>query len=153
MTTTTTRGARRGAGALLPALLCAMLAATAATAETIRYDLGGEVEARIAQIQRWRATGTPVRIEGTCISACTLYLGLPNACVTPGAQLGFHGPRTRLLGIPLPRAEFERQTQIMAAYYPGAIRAWFMSEARMVTESYYVLSGSQAVAMGARACA
>lgn len=131
-------------GAILPG---------AAQAEVIRHDLGGDLDARVAQVEGLRATGTQVRIEGLCVSACTLYLGLPNACVMPGAQLGFHGPRTRLPGIPLPAADFERQTRVMAGYYPGAIRAWFMAEARMITtSSYFVISGAQAIDMGARGC-
>lgn len=140
-------------GALALALAAALGAAPAARAEVIRHDLGGDLDERVARVERLRAAGTPVRIEGTCVSACTLYLGLPAACVAPGARLGFHGPRTRLPGIPLPHADFERQTRVMASYYPGPIRAWFMAEARMVTESYYVISGAQAIAMGARACA
>lgn len=141
--------------ALLPGLLSAILglAAPPAAAEVIRHDLGGDLDQRVALVERLRAAGTPIRIEGTCVSACTLYLGLPNACVTPGAELGFHGPRTRLPGIPLPHADFERQTRVMAAHYPGAIRDWFMAEARMLTTArYYVLSGEQAIRMGARAC-
>lgn len=123
-------------------------------AEIVRRDMGGDLNQRVVQVEQMRAAGTPVRIEGLCVSACTLYLGLPNACVSPGAALGFHGPRTRLPGIPLPAADFERLTQVMANYYPGAIREWFMREARMLnTSDYYVLTGRQAISMGARQCA
>lgn len=153
------RGTRRRAGPVLSAVLLSALVLLSAVlpgrlaAEVIRHDLGGDLDQRVAQVERLRAAGTPVRIEGLCVSACTLYLGLPNACVTPGAELGFHGPRTRLPGIPLPHADFERQTRVMAGYYPGAIRDWFMTEARMLTtSSYYVLTGTQAIRMGARAC-
>lgn len=126
---------------------------TASRADIIRHDLGGDLAQRVTQVEELRRAGTPVRIEGVCVSACTLYLGLPNACVMPGAKLGFHGPRTRLPGIPLPHDDFEYQTRVMAGYYPGAIRDWFMTEARMLTTaSYYAISGAQAISMGARSC-
>lgn len=134
------------------ALLTGLMAATTATALDIRNDLGGAVSQRIAKIEHLRAAGTKIRIVGTCVSACTLYLGLPNTCVAPTAQLGFHGPSTRLKGIPLPRQEFERISRQMASYYPSRIRGWFMSQARMRTAGYYTLSGVEAIAMGARAC-
>lgn len=120
--------------------------------QVIRYDMGGDVEQRIAQIETLRANGTVVRIEGTCVSACTLYLGLPNACVVATAQLGFHGPRTSIPGLPLPREDFDRVTSMMATYYPGKIHDWYMAKGRMITQSYYAISGAQAVAMGARLC-
>ena len=150
------------AGSVISVLSCLVLAAGTALlpatafarsgVQVIRYDMGGDVEQRIREVERLRAEGTVVRIEGTCVSACTLYLGLPNSCVAANAQLGFHGPRTRIPGLPLPREVFERESGIMATYYPGQIRSWYMSEARMITESYYTISGTQAAAMGAHLC-
>lgn len=148
------RGHRRGGLVAVVSVILSLAALpSVATAEVIRHDLGGDLDQRVVQVEGLRASATPIRIEGLCVSACTLYLGLPMACVTPGAELGFHGPRTRLPGIPLPYADFERQTRVMASYYPGPIRDWFMAEARMLTtSSYYVLSGREAIRMGARAC-
>ena len=137
---------------LLGAVLFSLTNPGAALALDVRHDMGGVVSQRFNQIEQLRAAGTRVRILGTCVSACTLYLGLPNACVSPTARLGFHGPGTRLKGLPLPRQEFERISRQMAAYYPGQIRGWFMSEARLRTESYYTITGSQAIAMGAKPC-
>jgi hypothetical protein len=133
-------------------LTCLMIFAAPALAMDVRHDLGGSVKARLEQIRGLASRGTPVRIVGTCVSACTLYLGLPNACVMPDARLGFHGPTTRLRGIPLPREEFDRVSQQMAAHYPEPLRRWFLAEARMRTVGYVKISGRQAIAMGARAC-
>lgn len=127
-------------------------ASARATVQVVQYDLGGDVEGRIREVARLRAKGTQVRIEGICVSACTLYLGLPNSCVAASATLGFHGPATNIPGIPLPREDFERVSSTMATYYPGQIRTWFMSSARLITENYYTISGAQAVAMGAHGC-
>ena len=151
-------GTRRRLGALLPAfvriavVVISIASAGAAMALDIRNDMGGSVAQRIHNIENLRAVGTPVRILGTCVSACTLYLGLPNACVSPLASLGFHGPSTRLKGLPLSHDAFERVSRQMAAYYPAQMRKWFMEEGRLRTESYFVISGAQAIAMGARAC-
>lgn len=134
--------------------ICALLASAtgSATAMTITRDMGGSVRERIVQVSALSEKGTEVRIVGTCISACTLLLGVPTACVTPFAKLGFHGPSTRARGLPLPRAEFERVSAQMAALYPPQIRKWFMATARMTTGDYILISGRDAIAMGARAC-
>ena len=116
----------------------------------IWHDMGGGIEDRLRQMHLIGAQH--VEIRGECVSACTLFLGLPDVCVWPAAQLGFHGPRTALPGIPLPRREWERVTAEMAAEYPPAIREWFMVEARYHVTDYLVISGAQAIQMGARAC-
>ncbi|MFE3838667.1 hypothetical protein [Pseudogemmobacter sonorensis] len=143
------RGLRR---AVLAACVVLPLGAPPAPAFVVRHDLGGGVEERIRSVERLRAQGTRIRIEGICISACTLYLGLPQTCVSPSARLGFHGPSSSLPGLPLPRSEFERVSQTMASYYPAAMRRWFMSEARMITRDYYLISGHDAIALGAKSC-
>lgn len=123
-----------------------------ASALTVSRDYGGSVADRIAQVNALTRQGAEVRIVGTCISACTLLLGVPGACVSPSARLGFHGPSTRIKGLPLPRQEYERVSLQMAAFYPKAIGNWFLSDARQVTGDYIVITGAQAIAMGARAC-
>lgn len=124
-----------------------------AAAMDVRNDMGGSVRERLATIRALEAQQVPVRITGTCVSACTMYLGLSRACVTPQARLGFHGPSTRLRGMPLPAGEFERLSQEMARHYPPAIRAWFLSDARLVTGDYITITGAEAIRMGARPCA
>ncbi len=121
-------------------------------AMTVTRDMGGSVRDRIVQVKSLSQSGAQVRILGTCISACTLLLGVPNACVSPSARLGFHGPGTRQNGLPLPRAEYERVSLQMASLYPPQIRNWFMARARKITGDYIVISGRDAIAMGARAC-
>lgn len=134
-------------------LLCATTDLQARTkVQIIRADLGGDLAQRLVEVERLRALGTWVRIEGTCVSACTLYLGLPNTCVSHTARLGFHGPRTRIPGLPLPQPIFDQLSRQMASYYPPKIRDWFMAKARLVTQSTYQISGAEAVAMGARRC-
>lgn len=132
--------------------LALLTACGAGAVQVITTDMGGPLDQRFALIEDLRQRGEAVRITGDCMSACTLYLGLAQTCVAPAAQLGFHAPSTRLPGIPLTAAEFERQTQRMAAVYPAILRDWFLTEARYATQSVYVLTGAQLIAMGYPAC-
>lgn len=137
---------------LLAACVLTAAAAYPAKAMTVTRDLGGSVRERIALVDSLSAEGAEVRIVGTCISACTLFLGVPNACVAPSARLGFHGPSTRKRGLPLPRAEYERISLQMATFYPPKIGQWFLTTARKTTGDYILISGRDAIKMGARAC-
>lgn len=124
----------------------------AQSALIVRNDLGGSVEARLIMIAALRNEGRRIEIRGECASACTMYLGLPNACVSRAAQLGFHGPQSQYYGISLPPDEFEYWSRVMASYYPAPIALWFMSQARETTVGLITISGLQAIKMGAHAC-
>jgi hypothetical protein len=59
----------------------------------ITGDPGGAVIAYVERFLAARASGEPVIIDGPCLSACTLAIGiLPRGqvCATPKAVLGFH---------------------------------------------------------------
>ena len=64
----------------------AMGIATEGMARTITHDTGG----RITKFQRHFRIAIKAnvryRIKGTCLSACTIYLGLPYVCVYPGRR-------------------------------------------------------------------
>lgn len=113
---------------------------------TITYDMGGSIKDRVEEMQRLDG----VRIDGDCFSACTMYLGLPQTCVTPLARLGFHSPATRS-GLPLPREDWEVVTHLMAAQYPPALAKWYMDEGRYHRDPV-VISGDQAIALGVPKC-
>jgi len=118
----------------------------------IRQDSGGSVETRLRQIAQLRKAGTRIEIRGQCQSACTMFLGLPNACVARSSRLGFHGPQSQYYGISLPPDDFEYWSRVMADHYPQDIRAWFMDEARQTTMGLITITGADAIKMGARAC-
>jgi hypothetical protein len=116
-------------------------------------DLGGAVEERMRQVDRMRAQGQGAAIPyGRCISACTLYLGLPDTCVGRSAVFGFHGPSARTRGLGLPLGEFDRVSHAMANYYPEPVRSWYLSTARHIIGTYYQVSGAQLISMGFREC-
>ncbi len=124
----------------------------AQSALIVRNDLGGSVAERLTMIAALRNDGRRVEIRGQCASACTMYLGLPNACVSRASQLGFHGPESQFYGISLPPDEFEYWSRVMASNYPAPIARWFMAEARQTTMGIITISGAQAIKMGAQAC-
>src|SRR4249920_1304062 len=54
------------------------------------YDPGGDVSTYLTWFDRFAKTGTPVVLDGACISACTLFLAVfepDKICVTPRASL------------------------------------------------------------------
>ena len=84
------------------------------------------------------------------MSSCTMYLGLPNTCVSPSASFGFHGPRSGTTGRSLADTSAAR---LMASHYPPALRNWFLREGQYLQGNHVVtLSGHQLIAMGIRRC-
>jgi hypothetical protein len=68
-----------------------------ANALTITNDGGGLIPMYVAKMQRAAAIGERVIIDGNCLSACTMTLGIippQNVCATPRAVLGFHSAFT-----------------------------------------------------------
>ncbi len=126
--------------------------AQAQAIKIVRNDPGGSVESRLREIAQLRLAGTRVEIRGRCTSACTMLLGLPNACVAGSSRLGFHGPQSQYYGVSLAPDQFEYWSRVMADHYPAAMRAWFIKEARQTTMGVITISGTQAIKMGARAC-
>lgn len=119
-------------------------------AHVVTYDSGGSVMARYQEINEFRLKGTRVEVRGQCMSACTMYLGLPNTCVSPSAIFGFHGPRDAGQNQPMPNSF---AAKLMAAHYPGDLQAWFLAEAQYLPgNSVARLSGKQLISMGISRC-
>jgi hypothetical protein len=79
----------------------------------------------VERFEAARANGEPVIIDGACLSACTLAIGmLPRGqvCATPNAVLGFHAAwRPTANG---GRAKRQDVTQAMYEVYPANVREW-----------------------------
>lgn len=116
----------------------------------VRWDGGGMIGQRNSEIRNLRERGQRVELRGICLSACTMYLSLPNVCVAPSATLGFHGPTRG--GKSLPEDEFEHWSKMMAKNYREPLRSWYMSEARYRTNGYFEIGGKQIIAMGYPSC-
>jgi hypothetical protein len=91
----------------------------------ISDDVGGRIGTYVDFYTAARNSGERVVIDGVCLSACTLVLGLvprERICVTRRATLGFHaawmpGPN----GQPIPSAV---GTQVLWEVYPTSVRRW-----------------------------
>lgn len=116
----------------------------------VTADRGGYLAKRSDEITHLRAAGRRVEVRGTCLSACTMYLSLPNLCVTPDAVFGFHGPSQN--GTPLPQRDFDYWSMVMAANYNEPLRTWFMKKARFNTSGYYQVSGAKLIELGYKRC-
>src|SRR5215471_6291994 len=59
----------------------------------ITSDPGGQIGPYLQNLSSLRNSGERVVIDGPCLSACTMILGViprDHLCVTPRARLGFH---------------------------------------------------------------
>lgn len=97
--------------------------------KTIRNDKGGELVEYSLEVNKVEQKGTPVRIAGSCESACTLYLGLPNeqVCITPAATFHFHKPYGASPGV-------NRSAAIhMMGQYPYWVNDWLARQGGLQT--------------------
>ena len=110
---------------LLSAAVLASLVVPASATMRIAEDRGGQIGHYLQAFALVRSSGENVVIDGNCLSACTLVLGLiprSRMCATHNARLGFHAawmpgndgrPVTSALG-----------TQALWNIYPGSVRHW-----------------------------
>lgn len=109
----------------LTILALTLLGTLPANALVITNDPGGLIPMYVAKMQKAAAMGEHVIIDGNCLSACTMTLGIippQNVCATPRAVLGFHSAFT-----PTPwgqKVNYPPGTMEMVSHYPPAIRAW-----------------------------
>ena len=141
-----------GSLALVVAAPSAQASNTTANVMVVGNDYGGVLVQRLANLQALRLRGTTVEIRGDiCASACTLYLGLENTCILPQTRFGFHGPSSH--GKPLPRADYERLSQVVAAQYPSVLRDWYVTSGRLTLRRMQYISGRTLIDLGLRQCA
>src|SRR5437667_4326203 len=101
-------GDMRYCAALASVAMLASAAPDASAAVRISNAAGGRIGTYVQAYSAMRNSGQQVVIDGVCLSACTLVLGIvprSRICVTPRAALGFHaawmpGPN----GKPVPSA-------------------------------------------------
>jgi hypothetical protein len=105
-------------------LLCTTGSAGFATVR-IADDRGGRIGTYMETFATLRSSGETVVIDGPCLSACTLILGLlprTQVCVTSRARLGFHAAwRPDSLGRPV---QSSIGTQVLMDVYPPKVRGW-----------------------------
>jgi hypothetical protein len=113
----------------------------------ISDDVGGRIGAYVEQYSQVKQNGERVVIDGTCLSACTLVLGIvprDRICVTRRAMLGFHaawmpGPE----GKPIPSSA---GTQALWELYPQHVKRWISSRGGLSAKMMF-LRGKELSAM------
>src|SRR5262249_9056996 len=87
------RGGIMRIAALLGAAVAASMIPDASAAVRIKADPGGQIGPYLESLAELRSSGERVIIDGPCLSACTMVLGVipkERICVTSKARLGFH---------------------------------------------------------------
>lgn len=107
--------------------LAALTACIPSASATMRIaeDRGGQIGHYMRTFAQARSTGERVIIDGNCLSACTLVLGLvprDRICATPRARFGFHAAwMPDAYGRPITS---EVGTQALWDMYPPRVRSW-----------------------------
>src|SRR5258708_28755349 len=113
-------------GCLIAAVVSTALTVTAASAtEIISEDVGRKMKDYTTHFRQVRDSGEPVVIAGTCVSACTMVLGLvpsDRVCATHNAVLGFHA--AWMFDNSGKRVVSASGTQDLMNTYPAPVRAW-----------------------------
>jgi hypothetical protein len=129
------------------ALLIAATATGASATMRISGDVGGRIGTYVDQFSEIRNSGERVVIDGACLSACTLVLGIVprnRICVTRRAMLGFHAAwMPGANGRPVPSAV---GTQALWDLYPRNVRRWINSRGGLSSKMMF-LRGSELMAM------
>ncbi|HZO47735.1 MAG TPA: hypothetical protein VFB68_17690 [Xanthobacteraceae bacterium] len=137
----------RLAAVLLGAVLAASSASVASAVVRITSDTGGQIGPYLETLAAIRDSGQRVIIDGPCLSACTMILGViprDRICVTRRARLGFHAawhhgengrPATNRGG-----------TQLLMAVYPQNVKNWISKRGGLTREMKY-LTGRELASM------
>src|SRR3954471_732227 len=114
---------------LAGAVTAALMISTAQGAVRIKSDPGGQIGPYLENLVALRGSGERVIIDGPCLSACTMVLGViprERICVTPRARLGFHaawhptGSGHQVMS--------QGGTQLLMEVYPQNVRSWIASK-------------------------
>lgn len=135
---------------LLISLVFAGISCNAQQAKTevlIKNDGGGDIPQYIAKYLNLQLRGERVVIDGDCLSACTLALGLlpkEQRCFTKEARLGFHAA---WIGYGTPWISDEPLgTGVFWLTYPAEIRRWISRHGGLTSKVIY-LEGKELAAM------
>jgi hypothetical protein len=125
----------------------ALSVSSASAAVRIAGDYGGQIGPYLEQFAALRSSGERVIIDGPCLSACTMVLGMiprDRICVTRRARLGFHAAWNP--------SENGAQvvsrggTQLLMEVYPQHVRQW-ISRRGGLTQRMMFLSGRELASM------
>jgi len=125
---------------LIAAVVSTVLTFTSASATVIiSDDAGGKMKDYTTHFQQVRDSGEPVVIAGTCVSACTMVLGLvpsDRICATHNAVLGFHA--AWMFDDSGKRVVSASGTQDLMQTYPASVRAWIARRGGLTPKMMYL---------------
>jgi hypothetical protein len=126
-------------GLVLGAAVMALTVSSASATMRISEDRGGQIGRYLQAFAAVRSSGENVVVDGNCLSACTLLLGLvprERVCATQNARFGFHAawmpdrdgrPVTSPLG-----------TQALWDIYPASVRRWIKRHGGLSRKMIYL---------------
>jgi hypothetical protein len=125
---------------LITATVVSALTVTSASGTVIiSDDIGGKMQDYMTRFRQVRDAGEAVIINGTCVSACTMVLGLvpsDRICATPNAVLGFHAAWT--FDNSGKRVVSASGTQDLIKTYPAPVRAWIAQHGGLTPKMMYL---------------
>jgi hypothetical protein len=137
----------RGGAVWVAAMMLAMAVSPASATKRISDDPGGQLGPYLQKLAALRSSGEQVVIDGKCLSACTMVLGViprDHICVTSKAQLGFHAAwRPDEAGRQVTSRE---GTELLMDNYPQQVRDW-ISRRGGLTPHMIFLSGRELASM------
>jgi hypothetical protein len=133
----------RLAAVLFGAAMAALTVSVAQSAVRIKEDPGGQIGPYLESLVALRDSGERVIIDGPCLSACTMIVGVippERLCATPRARLGFHaawhpGENGRQL-------TSKAATKLLMDIYPERVRHWIKERGGLSPRMMY-LSGRE----------
>ena len=132
---------------VLGAVVAALSLSSASAAVRIVGDAGGQIGPYLEHLASVRSSGERVIIDGPCMSACTMILGvIPRGriCVTPRARLGFHAAwNPGSDGRPITS---RGGTDLLMDIYPPNVRRWIASKGGL-SQRMLVLHGRELASM------
>jgi len=112
-------------GLVLAGAMLASAMSSASATMLIAEDRGGQIGHYLQAFAMLRSSGEHVVVDGNCLSACTLVLGLiprSQMCATSRARFGFHAAwMPDVDGRPVTSA---MGTQALWNIYPSEVRRW-----------------------------
>jgi hypothetical protein len=132
---------------LAGAVAAALTMSSAQAAVVIKSDPGGQIGPYLENLEVLRGSGQKVVIDGPCLSACTMVLGViprERICVTSRARLGFHAAwHPGEDGHPIPSRE---ATALLMSIYPEHVRSWISRRGGLSPRMKY-LAGRELASM------
>jgi hypothetical protein len=108
---------------------------------TVGNDGGGAIRDYYFNMLDKYHGGFTIRFNGECRSACTLYLAIPNKCVTPNAIFKFHSP----WGLGASPNQIQAARNFLMTVYPKWVKDWIKANNALKTILYTTMPYSYVI--------